>query len=302
MLQNFFRLNSGATDINNQIDFESLISQNDTIENIIYRPNDLKGTSAISKLKVKFITFENVSFKDTLIENVEFINCHFEDCLFLGVKINNCKFLECSFKGVNTYGIDISNSYLNPKFFSKNFKFNHYTKSNIAVQLFQELFNNSVKQEITDFAKSAKFHLLKWKDKLLISKYFFNKPYPIKWYKFYHEFIPNSFFRFGFGYGFRLRNFIISFILIFSGCFFVNRVFWCDYLLCKKDLEIEYFCPTVYSDYANLYYTTDVLTKAIDSQFQPSSNFGMILYLIQGGIGLIFFSLLVTVLINKFVK
>ena len=231
MLQNFFRLNPGAIDVTSQLDLVNLTSLNDTVDNIIYRPNNLSGSSDIHKLKLKFITFENVSFKDTKFENVEFTNCHFEDCLFLGAKFIKCKFLECSFNGCNTLGLSIEKTYLNPYFFSGNFKFNHYTKSNIAVQLFQELYNNSVQQDYSEFAKKAKYYLLLWEDKLLISKFFFNKPYPIKWYKFYSHFIPNSFFRFGFGYGFRLRNFIISFILIFVSCFICNKHYWARYSL-----------------------------------------------------------------------
>jgi len=302
MLENFFRLNSGATDISTQIAFQHIYGQNDYVDNLIYYPDNLSGSSAISKLKIKSITFVNVSFKDTTFENVEFSNCHFEDCLFLGAKIKKCKFLECSFKGVNTYGIEITDTYINPIFFCNNFKFNHYTKANISVQLFQELYNNAIKQDISDFAKNAKYYLLLWEDKLLVSKFFFNRPYPIKWYKFFKEIIPNSFFRFGFGYGLRLRNFIFSFIIIFTSCFFYNKLNWHLYNLHEKDFLIEDFKYCVYSDYANLFYTLDVLTKAVDSQFQPGSNFGMIAYCTQGGIGLIFFSLLITVLINKFVK
>lgn len=302
MLNNFFQLNPGPVGINSQADFQALYDRSDNVDNVIYWPDELAGISSISKLKIKSITFLNVSFKNTLIKNVEFSNCHFEDCLFLGATIENSKFLECSFKGVNTYGITITDTYLNPSFFKNNFKWNHYTKSNIAVQLFQELYNNAVKQDITDFSKIAKYHILLWEDKLLISKYHFNRPYPIKWYKYYSEIIPNSFFRYGFGYGFRLRNFVVSFMIIFFMCFLYNKDNWQLYNFHERDFNIEDFTYSSYSHYANLFYTLDVLTKSVDSQFQPSSNFGMIAYSVQGGIGLIFFSLLVTVLINKFVK
>lgn len=302
MLRNFFKLNSGANAIQNQIDLENFYNQNDTITNLIYYPDELKGNSTISKLKITNKTFENVSFKDTLIKDVEFTNCHFFDCLFLGAKIEHCKFLECSFKGCNTYGINIENSYLNPVFFKSNFKFNHYTKSNIALQLFQELYNNAIHQDLVNFTKKAKYYQAVWEDKSLISKYFFKKPYAINGIKFYPNYTLNQLYKYCFGYGLQLRNFLISFIVIFIGCFFLNKIFWSQYELHEKDFAIQYFNSTDYSNYANLYYTTDVLTKAIDSQFQPCSNFGMFFYLLQGSIGIIYFSLLVTVLINKFVK
>lgn len=302
MLRNFFKLNSDTHSVQNQIDLENIYNQNDTITNLIYYPNELKGASTINKLKITNKTFENVSFKDTLIKDLEFTNCHFIDCLFLGAKIEYCKFLECTFEGCNTYGINIENSYLNPVFFKNNFKFNHYTKSNIALQLFQELYNNAINQDLVSFTKKAKYYQALWEDKSLISKYFFKKPYAINRLKFYPSYVINQLYKYCFGYGIQLRNFLISFIAIFFGCFFLNKTFWNLYELHEKDFAIQYFYSTEYSNYANLYYTTDVLTKAVDSQFQPYSNFGMIFYLIQGSIGVIYFSLLVTVLINKFVK
>lgn len=316
MLVDFFKLNNveELKELQSQQDFINLLITNEPIKDYIYIPNNLynildneseeikPNNRRAPNLKIRTKTFINVSFKSTLIKGVDFQECHFEDCLFLGTNFEDCKFIECSFKGVNTYGIKISNTYINPSFFDGNFKGYNPSYSNIIVQLYQVIYNNSRDLELTNFARKAKYNIQKWEGNLLISKFKYKRPYKISFLQFISQYIPNYLSRKVFGYGLRLRNFIITFTLLYSICFLLNMWLWDKYNLKNKDILIESFCASNYSNLANFFFTTDMLTKIIDSQFQPTSNLGMVFLTIQSGLGLILFTFLITVLINRFVK
>lgn len=296
MLQNFFRLNDNPLEFQDGQSLKDYQLNHDTIRNYIFRPNEFKD------FKFKNKTFNNVSFSKTLIENVDFINCHFIDCLFIGTEFKKCKFIEASFSGCNTHAIRIHKTYINPNSFDGNFKGYNYSFSNIVVHLYQELYDNSVDQQIIEFYKKAKYNLLKWEGRLLISKYKYKQPYKIPVCEFLIQYIPNIIFRKVFGYGLRLRNFVVTFSVVYISSFLSNYFLWEKYILKTKDVEIATFSSTNYNNLANFYYTNDVLTKIVDSQFQPSSDLGMNMLTFQGMLGFILFSFLITVLINKFVK
>lgn len=296
MLQNFFRLNDDPSEFRDEQSLRDYQLNHDTIRNYIYKPDFLK------EFKFKNKTFNNVSFSKTLIENVDFINCHFIDCLFIGTEIKKCKFIEASFSGCNTHAIRIYKTYINPTSFDDNFKKYDYSYSNIVVHLYQELYDNSVDQQIIEFSKKAKYNLLKWEGRLLISKHKYKQPYKIPICEFLIQYIPNIIFRKVFGYGLRLRNFIVTFSIVYICSFILNYILWEKYKLATKDIEIASFSSEKYNNLANFYYTNDVLTKIVDSQFQPTSDLGMNMLTFQGILGFILFSFLITVLINKFIK
>lgn len=296
MLENFFSLNGSTKHFGKKEELIEYQNKHDTIRNYVYEPDELKG------VKFKHKTFNNVSFSKTLIEDVEFLNCHFIDCLFIGTEIKKCKFVDVSFLGCNTYRIRIYESYINPSSFNENFKGPSYSYSNIIVHLYQELYNNSVDQQIIEFSKKAKYNLLKWEGRLLISKYRYKQPYKIPFCQFFYEYALNILYGKVFGYGLRLRNFIVTFSIVYITSFITNYLLWNEYKLKSKDITLNSFESGDYSFFANFYYTNDALTKIVDSQIQPSSDCGMISLTIQSILGFVLFSFLITILINKFVK
>lgn len=85
----------------------------------------------------------------------------------------------------------------------------------------------------------------------------------------------------------------------------INFVFWKEYGFHEKDFPINSFNVEnveIVSPIANIYFTADAMTQLVDSQFQPSTDFGMTFLSIQGFSGFILLSFLITVLINRFVK
>ena len=115
-------------------------------------------------------------------------------------------------------------------------------------------------------------------------------------------YLLNSLFRITFGYGLRFRNFGATFIIFFLIFFSVNYNNWQSYSLAQKDICIEAFNPDSVSITSNFFYTLDVTTKLIDSQFQPKSDVGMFWLSFQSIFAFILLSALLTILVNRFVK
>ena len=222
MLKNFFKLDGNPKEVK-QTDFIDIILGNDEINDILYRPDILKPSKGHPRIKIERKSFRNVSFTKTTLKNIDFSSCHFVDCLFIGSKIINCKFRQCTFKNVNTHEIVIERTYINPENFTKNYEWTDIEKSNIAVHLFQQLLNNSRDEEQSNFARIANYNFKKWQGRLTRSKFFKKKPYPISFSEFITEFSPNFLYRWSFGYGLRLRNFVFTFIAMFSAFYFYFR-------------------------------------------------------------------------------
>lgn len=300
MLDNFFKLNTPNQDIPDQAEFERLLGISGDLRNLVYRPDELKPSGSHPALKIRDFKFTNFSFAKTLIKNVVFINCKFTDCLFIGSTIKDCEFQNCTFKNVNTHKIIIEDTYVNPESFVGCIKGND--KSNIAIHLFQQLLHNSKQQGQAKFSRVAEYHFKRWRDKLVFNKFWNKQPYKIGFFPFLKEYPLNLVFRLTFGYGLRFRNFVVTFILFFILFFSINYTNWQSYSLAEKDISIEAFNPDTVSVTSNFFYTLDVTTKLIDSQFQPKSDIGMFWLSFQSIFAFILLSALVTILVNRFVK
>lgn len=303
MLTNFFKLNGEPREIGKDSAFKSIVSGEDyEIRDILYRPNVLKNDENFPRYKIRRKTFINVSFTKTKLKNIDFTLCHFEDCLFIGTKIDNCQFHQCTFLNVNTHQIEVKRTYIDPVSFKKNYDKNDIEKSNLAVHLFQQLLDNSRDEEQSEFARLSNYFFKKWQSRLTRSKFFKKQPYKISRWEFFIGYTPNFIYRWVFGYGLRLRSFIATFLITYGIFYYINYSWWNSYGFHAKDFSIASFSPKCTSPIANIYFTADAMTQLVDSQFQPSTDFGMTMLTIQGFSGFILLSFLITVLINRFVK
>lgn len=300
MLTDFFKLNNTYQTFTTDNELTDHLERSKDLRNVLYEPACIQPSLGHPKLKIKETTFNNVSFSKTKIENVVFLNCFFEDCLFIGTEIENCEFHNCNFKNCNTHKINISKTYINPNNFSS--CFNKIEQANIAVHLFQQLVNNSTDEEQSKFRRIAEYNFKKWQDKLSLNKLINKKPYKISFFTFLKQYPLSWLYRYFFGYGLRLRNFILSFSAIFIVFFIVNYVNWNKYELCPKDMSISVYDKDHVNVASNFYYTLDATTKLVDSQFQATTNFGMFWLTFQGILGFVFLSALVTIILNRFVK
>lgn len=300
MLTDFFRLNAPYQIFKTPQDIFDHLERSKDLRNVLYEPDSLQPLPPYPKFKIQDTYFNNVSFSKTKLNKIVFISCSFEDCLFIGAEIENCEFHNCKFKNCNTHKIKISTTYVNPNNFSN--CFSKIDQSNIATHLFQQLINNSINEGQSEFRRLAEYNFRKWQDRLAINKFWNKKPYEISLIEFLKQYPLSWLYRLFFGYGLRLRNFIFSFIGIFVLFFLINYLNWTKYELADKDLKISVYSKDTVNIASNFYYTLDVTTKLVDSQFQATSNYGMIWLSFQSIIGFIFLSALATIILNRFVK
>ncbi|MBA6156768.1 pentapeptide repeat-containing protein [Tenacibaculum sp. S7007] len=300
MLKNFFQLNEPNTEITSQEDFEGQLAISKHLTNILYRPDVFKSNFENTKLKILNTSFTNVSFTKTELSKVYFDKCNFKDCLFIGTNIIDCEFHNCTFQNVNTHKIKINNTYINPSCFEKNL--NDFNKANICTHLFQQLLNNSKDYEQSKFARNAQYNFEKWKTRNIYKQCFLDNEPKVSFWKFLRDYPINWIFKWTFGFGLRLRNFIITFSILFSFFFYQNSNNWSSYKFVNKSRKIEGFSIDSTNFTSNLYYTLEATTKLVDSQLQPTSSIGMNWLLVQSILGFVLLSALVTIIINRFVK
>ena len=300
MLENFFTLNEPYKELTSQEEFEEQLAISKHLTNILYRPDIFKSNRENTKLKIIETNFTNISFTKTELSNIYFDKCNFIDCLFIGTKIIDCEFHNCNFNNVNTHKIKIYSTYINPSSFEGNIK--DFNKANICTHLFQQLLNNSKDFEQSKFARIAQYNFEKWKTRNFYKECFLDNNPKVSIWKFLKNYPINWLFKWSFGFGLRLRNFVVTFVVVFSLFLFQNSRNWSLYKFKSKGTEIEGFSVDSTNLSSNIYYTLEATTKLVDSQLQPTSTLGMNWLLVQSIIGFVLLSALVTIIINRFVK
>ena len=280
MLNDFFKLNNTPIVISAQADFLNSLRTTDSLRDFLYQPNDLQPATGSPHPKIKFLkkTFTNASFSKTLIKDVIFTNCVFKDCLFIGSTIEDCEFHDCRFENVNTHKIEVRNTYLNPDNFKNAITDSKY--SNIAVHLFQRIYDNLKDNDQPILAREAEYYFLNWERKYLIQKYKNDK---IGFYDFLRKIITRQLHYF-IGYGIRFSIFFLSYFTFLLLLGLINYFLW-DYYSIKTDL---FQCSEIHTP--------------IHVAMFPQSDLGIILAISQSVIGYIFIGVFLSMLIKKIVK
>jgi uncharacterized protein YjbI with pentapeptide repeats len=311
IIENFwnFDINQYGRQIISQNDFyEMLITAAGGVRDFVYLP---KSITPINKndYKITHTTFSDCSFSITTIENIEFYGCKFINCKFLKTKFINCKFHDCKFELTNMSFAEVSKTYIDPDFFRNIIpNYTYFSLSvnsaNMCTTFFQTLYHNAKDSGQEEHKKNADYHFKKWKGLNLIQKRFTEQPFTdkISWKEFLTNFPPNLFQYVVTGYGYRISNYLFTFLLIFFLFFYSNHKNWASFALEKRDVTLNNFNPDSSSLETTFYYTLDATTKLVDSQIQPRSYEGMMWLSFQGVVGFVLLSLLITIIINKFVK
>ncbi|AER33422.1 potassium channel family protein [Pantoea ananatis] len=238
-------------------------------------------------LKGKF--FNEISFKDTIIKNVNFINCTFNKCLFAGSFLNNCEFVDCKFYSTNTHKIKIRNCLINPKQFNSNFELK--LDANIAVDLFQEIYKNSKNEEQPEYSKESLYKMNVALGYNLNYKYSSKK---ISLLRFMYEKCMNVTNRFATGYGLKIGRIlltVISAILLMSIVnFHYNYGFYSG-----SHNKMETYIDA-------LYFTCVTVTTLGYGDITPTLATTKVIVIIESLIGFIFMSLFVSAFINRVLR
>lgn len=294
MLNDFFKLNNYPTAFATQADFLNALKTSDSLRDFLYQPDELQPTpgGAHPKLKISDKTFTNASFSKTVIKDVILRKCTFKDCLFIGVSFENCEIHDCKFENVNTHKIEIKETYLSADNFKNAITDRNY--SNIAVHLFQRIYDNLNDNDQPLLAREAEYYFLNWERIYLIQKF---KNKKIDFSSFLEKIITRQLHYF-IGYGIRFTSFFLTygiFLLVFG---FANYYLW-DYYGIKTDL---FKCGEVHTPIHIAYFTFYTTTSLGAGEMFPQTNLGISLAIIQSIIGYIFIGVFLSMLIKKIVK
>lgn len=299
MIVDYFKLYGNVRIIESQSEFLRIIKNNDEIRNIQYNKSLLAPHRKYRRLTIKDKTFYNVSFSFKLIKDIDFRNCSFENCLFISTHLESCKFTNCYFNNINPHNFKVRDCYLDPKSFRTAIP--DIFKSNIALHLFQTLYDNASDRGIAKHKNAAFYRLKIWELKSEYVKFVLKKPSAISFPRFLYEFVRNSLFR-SIGYGVNLPIFLFTTVAVFFILQGLNYAWWESYFLVGKDTKIIAFSPNYPNFISTLYYTFDCVTSLVDSQIQPKSDLGVGMVVTQKFIGTLLWGGLISQIYNRLIK
>ncbi|MCG7494586.1 ion channel [Thalassobius sp. Cn5-15] len=285
--RNFFRLSEPYNEVESSEDMFSILEgDQDTIENILFRPDKLSGTDSAYRKQVRDKKFVNVSFTRTVIKNIDFHNCTFQKCLFVSSTIEGCEFHDCAFIDTNPYKIEFKNVYIDPASFDG--CLSKTSHQNIGVHLYQRLMNNSNDEHQPDFTIDATFKFNLWKG------YQFKYEAKRAWKKDKRKSL-NIHMRYRgrqlwglWGAGVKLKNFML-------GVAFVIAIFSLLNFMLRDFMGL----PKIESYWDALYFTVITLTTIGYGDITPNCTAGKMIMALQGLIGFFMFALAASTIFRR---
>ncbi len=293
MLNDFFKLNTPFTKITELADLESKLRNTDSLKDFLFVP-DLMPPADYGHPKIKFRnkTFSNASFSKKLIKDVIFIKCIFKDCLFIGTRIEHCEFQNCKFENVNTHKIEIRKTFLKPEDFKNAITDRKY--SNIAIHLFQKIFENTSDVDQLTIVNNAEVYFRNWERLHIIQK---RRSGNLNFWEYLGQIIPKTL-HYLVGYGIRFEIFFatyLAFLLLFG---ILNHLLWNLYYI-KTDLFVSQQVHTILHSAYFTFYTTTSLGAG---EMFPQSTLGISLSIIQSILGYTFIGVFLSMLIKKIIR
>lgn len=285
--RNFFQLRAPYASLREPEQFFELVKDpSPIVENVIFWPDELHGSTSKFPRAIKGKTFRNVSFTRTHITSISFYDCTFEECLFIGSQIEKCEFHNCKFIDTNTHKIDFLNVYIDPKSFENCLR--PHVDQNIGTHLYQRLMNNSNDENQRSFGRSASFQFNAWKRR--------------QWfYEFRRDFSSNpaksiNAFLFGvgrwfwglWGAGVHLGRFMLSFACMLLTLSIFNFLLRDNLGLAK----VSEFTDAVY-------FTVITLTTIGYGDITPSKIEGKMVMAAEGFIGFFLFALAASIVFRR---
>ncbi len=275
-----------------QNSFYQDLEAHDSLQDAIYKPNELHQNGNQKKTKISDKEFRRFNFSKTKIRGISFHNCKFRQCLFITSEISDCEFHNCEFILTNTHKISISGTYIDPKCFKKCLKHNQH--QNIGIHLYQMLLRNSRNAEQVVFSREAHFQFLRWerhqisyeikkltKEKKLISLLKCCLKYSGRW-------VWDRVF----GSGIRIRNLIAtSFVILL---FFTSINF-----ILREKFGLMHHGEIIATIIDALYFTVVSLTTLGYGDITPTTDFGKLIASFQSALGFLLFAILASMLFRR---
>jgi hypothetical protein len=290
VLKNFFKLNPGFKVIKTSDEFLDLLRYADSIKDILYEPKLFAPDRPKNRVEGK--TFTNVSLSKKEFRGIEFKRCTFFDCLFIGTKFISCEFHDCRFEHCNPYKASFVDTYINPEVFAKTLDPNNH--SNIGVWLFQQLLSNSVKCQQPQFAQTAQYLFRKWLRYQYTYEY---KKGSMGLWLYLRKWLPSFLYDHLAGYGIRLMPFLRLTIILLFTVTAVNHYCWVHF-----NMNEAQAAGGVSSWVVSFYYTVITMTTVGYGDIIPRSTVGMFVVSIEALLGLLWLSLLASIIIKRVIK
>lgn len=280
MLRDFFKLNKPFE----IFDFETLVSHLKTskhICNMLYEPTSFYDQ------KISGVIFENSSFSKTTIKNTTFKNCSFKDCLFIGTVFEDVEFHDCKFESCNFFKSIFNKVYAKPHQFRKAIA--DYKYSNIAVHLYHQLRENYYQESQREYKNEAEYYFSHWcrKNNFLQAKI---KNY--KWYSYWPQYIGSFMYDYLLGYGYRVRNLVITTFLLLIAVIWINYSFSSYLFTASTDCSLAKI----------IYFTLTTMATIGGSGYDPSTNIGY--FLVTGNVifGISILSAAISAILKKVIR
>ena len=253
----------------------------------------LQPLTEIVRKKFRDCAFENVAISHVVFKETTFTNCAFRDCLMVGTEFADCEFHTCSFENCNSYKFRLRNVYLDPSSFSLA-KTYRRSASNIGVELFQKLYDNSMDSHQTNFAAIADVERRRWRRHQW--KYDIKKRNAPK-AKTLWNISTNWIFDVTAKYGYGPFRFLCASGLIFLAIGWLAHLFWNLMGIVKEGAIIP---NASMSD--SLYYSMLLMTTLGFSDLLPASTFGKFYVIFCAIFGISWMALFTAILVKRVIR
>ena len=197
----------------------------------------------IEKKEFSHCCFSNISFKNSKLQSLIFINCTFFNCYFRGTVLSNCqftgcKFIDCNFRKIQSALENTKNTFAYSTFENCHLKYEFMLKClpkepNISREIVQNLEDESYKSGSYDEYLKYKYKRIHINENHLKSAFLRKEDWYKKNFNRSKSYISGLKFLYSkiiglvWGYGEKLLNLIISFLLVNIVLFSI--IFWCFY-------------------------------------------------------------------------
>ena len=287
MLTRFFSLDEPYREIDEN-DLRAHLDVSRDLRRVLYKP--IKWLSSPSRFNN--MNFEIVSFSKTEFSEVTFVGCTFTDCLFIGSKFVKTEFHRCKFVNCNFYKASFDGCYIDPRAFTFN-KLYRAIASNVIVETYQRLYDNSSKAGQVDFARYADFEFRRWKRWQL--RYDFRSG-KMKRLEYVSRYATNFAYEWLAGYGYRPFRFVLWTLVLFSGVACCNRVLLSGSLVHQGVPIGEMTLSTA------IFYTYSIMTVLGFSTIVPASGLAQVLTVAEALLGVGWLGIFTSLLVKRFIK
>ena len=287
----FFKLSGNTAKFFEQEEVFKILRNSPGLQDVEYRGDSLERPNVpIAQSPFKDKTFRNVSFKDTKIRGIVFENCKFVQCLFTATQFVDCAFYNCEFKICSPHKVRFINTYINPSVFEG--MLDESDDSNIGINLFHQLYENSTQMQQFEFANTAEFNRQKWRRYHLNYKFRKGKLSRIEhgkqWLSNYLSYVFT-------GYGLKFKFVAIWASLFAVGSFLWNLVFWDCMNVVGRD------GPSNGRDLVEVFYYTATIVTGV-GDLTPTSDPGRVMFVIELIFGFLVISIFMRWLLRRAVR